>query len=88
MVALLGSNQPAYILYRARIFKLLKGPRIDSKESIPPACSLTGRNDNPLPTRFLAPIDCLKIPALETFRNSYKVHPSLGLSSQYSDQYL
>jgi hypothetical protein len=23
-----------------------------------------GRYDNPIPTRFLAPIDCLKIPAL------------------------
>jgi hypothetical protein len=28
-------------------------------------CSLAGRYDNPIPTRFLAPIDCLKIPALE-----------------------
>jgi hypothetical protein len=27
-------------------------------------CSLAGRYDNPIPTRFLAPIDCLKIPAL------------------------
>jgi hypothetical protein len=27
-------------------------------------CRLTGRYDNPIPTRFLAPIDCLKIPAL------------------------
>jgi hypothetical protein len=26
-------------------------------------CSLKGRYDNPIPTRFLAPIDCLKIPA-------------------------
>jgi hypothetical protein len=26
--------------------------------------SLAGRYDNPIPTRFLAPIDCLKIPAL------------------------
>jgi hypothetical protein len=25
--------------------------------------SLTGRDYNPIPTRFLAPIDCLKIPA-------------------------
>jgi hypothetical protein len=29
-------------------------------------CSLAGRYDNPIPTRFLAPIDCLKIPALGT----------------------
>jgi hypothetical protein len=26
-------------------------------------CSLAGRYDNPIPTRCLAPIDCLKIPA-------------------------
>ncbi len=26
-------------------------------------CSLEGRYDNPIPTRFLASIDCLKIPA-------------------------
>jgi hypothetical protein len=28
-------------------------------------CSLAGRYDNLTPTRFLAPIDCLKIPAQE-----------------------
>jgi hypothetical protein len=27
-------------------------------------CCLAGRYDNPIPARFLAPIDCLKIPAL------------------------
>jgi hypothetical protein len=26
-------------------------------------CSLAGRYDNPIPTRFLAPVGCLKIPA-------------------------
>ncbi len=26
-------------------------------------CSLAGRYDNPIPSRFLVPIDCLKIPA-------------------------
>jgi hypothetical protein len=26
-------------------------------------CSLGGRYDNPLPSRFLVPVDCLKIPA-------------------------
>jgi hypothetical protein len=26
-------------------------------------CSLAGRNDNPIPTQFLVPIDCLKNPA-------------------------
>ncbi len=29
--------------------------------------SLAGRYDNPIPTRFLAPLDCLKIPAQGTF---------------------
>ncbi len=29
-----------------------------------PICSLSGRCDNPIPTRFLAPTDCSKIPAL------------------------
>jgi hypothetical protein len=32
-------------------------------------CSLAGRYDQPLPPRFLAPIDCLKIPALATKTN-------------------
>ncbi len=27
-------------------------------------CSLVGHYDNPIPTQFLAPRDCLKIPAL------------------------
>jgi hypothetical protein len=27
-------------------------------------CSLTGKYNSPIPTRFLAPVDCLKIPAL------------------------
>ncbi len=29
-------------------------------------CSLAGRYDNPIPTRFLAPIDCLKIQAQDS----------------------
>ncbi len=28
-------------------------------------CSMAGLYDNPIPTQFLAPIDCLEIPALE-----------------------
>jgi hypothetical protein len=40
-----------------------------AQESIPrnrsaSLCSLAGRYGNPISTRFLAPIDCLKIPAL------------------------
>ncbi len=45
---------------RARIFKRLWSPGIDSKEWIPPAYVA---HDTPIPTWFLAPIDCLKIPA-------------------------
>jgi hypothetical protein len=49
----------------ARIFKLLRSPEIDSKESISPAyVALAGRYGNPLPTRFLSPKDYLKMPAL------------------------
>jgi hypothetical protein len=50
------------VLYRARISKLLWSPGIDSTNS-PSLCSLAGRYDNPIPARFLAPIDFLKIPA-------------------------
>jgi hypothetical protein len=42
-----------HFLSRARIFKLLKGAGIDSKESIPPACVAgQARYDSPIPTRF------------------------------------
>jgi hypothetical protein len=39
---------------KARYFKLLRRQRIDSAS----LCSLAGRYDNPIPNRFLAPIDC------------------------------
>jgi hypothetical protein len=42
---------------RAQIFKLLRSPGIDYKELIPPAYV---RYDNPIPTRFLDPIEHLK----------------------------
>jgi hypothetical protein len=51
----------------ARIFKRLWSPEIDSKEWIPPAyVAVAGRYDNPIPPRYLAPIDSLKILALES----------------------
>jgi hypothetical protein len=38
-------------------------------------CSLAGRYDNPIPPQFLAPIDCLKIPALNSvFSSGAKCH--------------
>jgi hypothetical protein len=42
----------------ANTAKRLRGQGIDS-------ASLSGRYDNPVPTRFLAPIDCSKIPSLD-----------------------
>ncbi len=32
-------------------------------------CGLAGRYDNPISTRFVAPIDCLKIPALNSWES-------------------
>jgi hypothetical protein len=55
------SIPPAYVAWRAGTTTLfLLG--------IDPAslCSMAGRYDNPIPTRFLAPIDCSKIPALSS----------------------
>ncbi len=58
--------------YRARIFKRLWSRGIDSKEWIPPIlCSLAGRYDNPIPTRFLVHINCLKISALHTIQKRF-----------------
>ncbi len=46
------------------IFKLLRSPWIKLKGiDFASLCSLAGRYDNPIPTQFLAPIDCYKIPA-------------------------
>jgi hypothetical protein len=50
--------------YRDAIFKLLRSPGIDCKESIPQAYEASGLvYDNPVSTRFLAPIPIDKIPA-------------------------
>ncbi len=53
-----GGKEPSR--NRARIFKLLRSPEIDSASLF----SLAGRYNNHIPTRYLAPIECLKIPAL------------------------
>ncbi len=51
---------------RALIINLLMSPRINSKESMQPTYEAwTAGPTNPIPTRFLAPIDCLNIPAQE-----------------------
>jgi hypothetical protein len=64
MVSAISSD--AVYQIRAQISKLLWSPGIDSKEPNPPAyVAWRARlNDNPIPARFPAPIDFLKIPAL------------------------
>jgi hypothetical protein len=47
----------------AVFLKLLWSPGIDSKELILPAHALAGLYSNPIPARFLAPLDCSKVPA-------------------------
>ena len=47
--------------YREGVFKLLKSPGINSKESIPPSYIAWQAGTT---TRFLAPMDCTKIPSL------------------------
>ncbi len=37
-------------------------------------CSLAGRYDNPIPIRFLAPIDCSRIPAQHSCHITFSVH--------------
>jgi hypothetical protein len=54
---------PSVSYSREGIFKLLS-LGVDSKELIPPAYVDLCQYDNPIPTRFLAPIECTKIPAL------------------------
>ena len=57
-LAVPGSNQRP-------IFYIFKEPRTRFQGTNSASlCSLAGRYDNPIPTRFLAPIDCFKIPAL------------------------
>ncbi len=45
-------------------------------------CSLAGRYDNPIPTQILAPVDCLKIPALE-----FKMDKNVWESPQTIEKY-
>jgi hypothetical protein len=62
-----GMNVTLFFVYggvisistRARICKLLRSPGIDFVSVL----SLVGRYDNPIPTQFLASIDCSTIPA-------------------------
>jgi hypothetical protein len=50
---LLKELRKTIVFHRARIFKLLRSPGIESAR----LCSLAGRYENPIPTRFLALLD-------------------------------
>ncbi len=73
----------ASVGFWARTFKCLWGPGIDSKEWS--LWSLAGRYDNPIPPRFLAPIDFLKIPALYSWFDlrNWILCATLGNQSPY-----
>jgi hypothetical protein len=60
---------------------LSTGPGMNSAS----LCNLAGRYDNPIPPRFLAPIDFLKIPALRSFCSNMNrsVSPELFSLSRY-----
>ena len=55
----------------AGIFKRLRSPGIDFAS----LCSLAGRYDNPIPPRFLAPIECYEIP-VQFFYTQVRADPS------------
>ncbi len=46
-------------------------------------CSLAGRYDNPIPPRFLAPIDFLKIPAQHSLKSDTSSLLSIELTTPY-----
>jgi hypothetical protein len=58
LLPLVAFFQSGVILYQSPNFLLLRSPGIDSAS----LCSLASRYDNPISTRFLAPMDCSKIP--------------------------
>jgi hypothetical protein len=76
-----GAGPFFFSLSWARIFKFLRSPRIYSKEPLPHGCvAWRAGTTTPFPTRFLAPIDGLKIPALYSlcYLVVFAPHPPLG----------
>jgi hypothetical protein len=58
-----GGAWPSFRQTRVRIFLTFKELKNRFHGTISARlCSLAGRYDNPIPTRFFAPIDCLKSP--------------------------
>ncbi len=69
---------------RGGILKFLWSPGIDSKELIPPAYALAGLYNNPIPARFLSPLDCSKVPApCWYFRQSIGTRNKVGIGLLY-----
>ncbi len=57
-----ASSMDKFLVYCARILTRTRNRFQVMNSAI--LCSLAGRYDNPIPTRYLATIDCLKTPAL------------------------
>jgi hypothetical protein len=58
-----GTVGETYDEVRARISNVFGAQESIPRNESASLCSLAGRYDNPIPTRFLDPIDCLKISA-------------------------
>ncbi len=70
--------RPSLEISPQRRYFFNKEPR-NRFQGIANLCSLEGRDDNPIPTRFLAPIHCSKIPEPPVFINLFR---SPGIDSQ------
>jgi hypothetical protein len=68
----------------AVFLKLLWSPGINSKELIPPAYAPGGLYNNPIPTRFLVPLDCSKVPSpCWYFKQSMGTRNRVGIGLLY-----
>ncbi len=81
-VSSVGSNAGITLCMQGQNFQTFKEPK-NRFQKIYSArlCGLAVLNDNPIPTRFLAPIDCLKIPAQVAFVGLIRHIPSLALDA-------
>jgi hypothetical protein len=63
LTLIVRKQQSERVFAQRRFFRLLWSPGIDQEIDSASLCSLAGRHDNPIPTRFLVPIDFLQMPA-------------------------
>ncbi len=77
-------SKPEWFCTKTGIFKLFKeANNLFQGTNYARLCSLAGRYDNPIPSRFLALIDCFNIPAqVKTTITSLKTTNSRGIPTQ------